>query len=905
MNFLVAFITGRPGWVLLGIVALVVLSSSRIVDFQTLEPRLAFDPSANGLLPEDDEQRDYYDRIRRLFGSDETLLLALVSDDVFTEDVLRRVKRITERVEELEGVHHVLSLSNALNIRARDGDLEIKPFAEEIPTDPAEFERIRREVSENPIYTGNLVSEDDQTAALLIYLLDMTEAEFLAMDLDRKIWEIAEQEAGDARVLLTGAAHVKAEMSRTLLADLLRTMPLASLGLFVIALLSFRSLLRAILPLVTVGISLILTLAVISFFTDSLNVITVVVPPLILVVGFAYAVHVLSEYLDLLREGAEGDVLAVSLRHVALPVALTGATTGAGFLSLATSRLSAIQEFGVFCGIGVGVTVFVSLTFTPAVLRLLPTPRVSEHAVDRMFDSAASLLAVFAVRRRAPIMWASAAIALLAVYGVTRIEVSTDVVRLFSPEAPVRAHFEEVNERLQGSDAIFVVLETDYPNAFKEPANLRHVEALQTWLAEQPEIGGVTSLVDHLKLINRGFNDDDPAHHVIPESKTLISQLFFFGGNDELDAFVDSRYRVANIVARSTAVDSSDVMTLVRRVEERLEGLPGHIEGRVTGNSVLINKTSDEIVIGQTLSLVTAFAIIYLMMTLLFMSPRVGLFALIPNALPVLVYFGVLGLTGTTLNTTTGLVACLVLGIAVDDTIHFLARFNVAAKQQANEAQGVEEALRTVGRPVTYTSAALCLGFLAIATSELRNQAEFGALAAFTLFFAWLVDIVFTPALAARMRIVTLWDVVTLDLGEDPTKSIPLFRGLSARQARIAALMATIQTFAKGHRLFNVDEEGDDAFVVIEGELVATVDTKDGPVVLSSMKRGDVVGDVGLFHRKRTADVEIAADARLLRLTSVDLERLRRRYPRVGAQIYRNLSIILADRVAVSTERMR
>ena len=120
--------------------------------------------------------------------------------------------------------------------------------------------------------------------------------------------------------------------------------------------------------------------------------------------------------------------------------------------------------------------------------------------------------------------------------------------------------------------------------------------------------------------------------------------------------------------------------------------------------------------------------------------------------------------------------ACLVLGIATDDTVHFMAKFNSSAKKRANETEGVREALWTVGRPVTYTTLGLCLGFLAISTSQLQNQAEFGALATFTLAIAWLVDITLTPALAARMHVVTVWDLLALNLGEDPRRSIPCSR---------------------------------------------------------------------------------------------------------------------------------
>ncbi|MGI9590210.1 MAG: MMPL family transporter [Myxococcota bacterium] len=910
MSRLLDPVTRYPGWVLAAVALVTVAAADRIVDFRSGELRIAFDPSTNALLPEGDADRAFYDHVRKLFGSDETILVAFSDQELFTAESLRRIQRIAERIDEIDGVHHTVSLMSALNIRGQDGDLAIEPFVETVPDDPGELAEIRRQALENPIYAGNIVSRDGRTAAVLVYLMQMSESEFLRRGIDRQIREIAQQERGDAQVWITGQAYVKAAMSRTLLADLMRTIPLAALALILVAGLSFRDPVGALVPLAGVGIALIWTLAIFAARGEALNVITVVLPPMILVVGFAYGVHVVAEYHDLLRhEEPEAEPprrrVGRALRRVALPVLLTAVTTAVGFLSLAISPLMAIREFGLYATAGILITLAVSLTFVPAALCVLPAPRRLRHeGPDDGFGRLARRLADFSVRRRRAILLGATAIAVLSALGVTRIQISTDVVRLFDPESEVRRHFEAINASLEGSDSLYLVLSTDYRDAFKEPVNLRTVESLQEWLVGQPLIGGATSIVDYVKLINRGFHDDDPRYLAIPESKGLVTQLMFFGANDEIENFVDSRWQTVSILVRSRAIGSAELSGLVGAIEARIASLPDHIRGRVTGNSVLINGTSDEIARGQATSLAVAFLIIYGVLCLLFMSFRVGLLALIPNVLPVLVYFGTLGITGVTLNTTTGLVACLVLGIAVDDTIHFLARFNTAAKRTANEAAGVREALWTVGRPVTYTTAALCLGFLAIGTSALQNQREFGVLAAFTLAVAWLVDIVFTPALAARMRVVTLWDVLTLDLGEAPNESIPLFLGLSPHQARIAALMTSIRRFPAGYKLFRTGDAGDDMFVIIHGQLAVTVPVKEGSARIPLL-RGEMVGEIGFFHGRRTADVETASECTLLRLTHSNLSRLQRRYPRVGAQIYRNLNHVLADRMARSTERMR
>jgi CRP-like cAMP-binding protein len=265
---------------------------------------------------------------------------------------------------------------------------------------------------------------------------------------------------------------------------------------------------------------------------------------------------------------------------------------------------------------------------------------------------------------------------------------------------------------------------------------------------------------------------------------------------------------------------------------------------------------------------------------------RIGAIAMIPNVLPVLVYFGLLGVTGVSLNLITGSVACLVLGIAVDDTIHYLARFNKIARARANEVRAAAEALAEVGPPVTYTSIALCIGFSILATAQMRGLAEFGILSAITLAIAWLADVLFTPALATGMRVVTI-------------------HGLSPRRARIAALMFDMMTARAGERLIRAGEAQNSLYVVIEGKLSSSVQQESGRVFLNSHSRGDVIGEVGLLRGLRSADVDCESDVRLLRFDAPILDRLRRRYPRIAAQFFLNLSLVLADRLVRATDRMR
>lgn len=883
---------------------------SQLVELRTGVPRLALDPSVDAMLAKEDEGRHFFERMKTMFDLGDTLVIALVTEDVFTAEHLESIIRISDRIEEQDEVHHVASLSTSLNIRNVEGSLSIEPFYDEVSSDPNVLAELRDRALRDPIYAGNLISKDGRIAVIATYLLDLPEQELLESGIDERVRTIVAEEKGDAAFWMAGGAHIKAETSRLMFEDVFKVVPLTMVAMAIVAFFSYGTLRGVFIPTITILIAVLWTMAYIAVFYGQLNPVTVAAPPVLIAIGFAYSMHVLSAYYENLRETPERerrrhDAALAALKKVVIPVSVTGLTTAAGFFSLMLSPITAITQFGAFCGTGVIATTVVSLTMTPALLALLPLARVNaDPDQENWFDRFLEGVAKFDLRYQRPIVAVWAVIAIAGLIGLFRIEIGTDLVSNFRHDNPVRMDFDRVNDELRAANGFNVVLEAPSEGDFKKPANLAVLASLQDWLAQQPTVGGSTSLTDYVEVIHQGFRDGDPAFRVIPESTELVSQLLVVGANEEIDRYVDSSYSVANVVVRTSAIDSADIMALVGPIEAYLADLPEHLTATVTGNSVLVAQTMDEIALGQALSLGAAMLVIYVILAVLFTSLRIGLIALIPNVLPVLVYFGVLGWTGVTLNVVTGLVACLVLGVAVDDTIHILVHFNRAAKRHANEEKGVIDALKAVGRPVTYTSAALCIGFLMLMASENKSQVEFGVLAAFTLAVAWLIDLTFTPAVAARIRVVTLWDVLTLDLGEDPHRSIPLFASMSHAQARITALMASIRDVPAGVLLFKTGEPGDAMYVVINGRLQASVLNEERRVQLRTLERGDVIGEVALVSGARSADVETLSDVRLLRINGADLDRLERRYPRIALRVQANLSEVLADRLVSLTKRV-
>ncbi len=901
LSRLLDLVSDRPGLVLLALLLPSALALAGIVDLETGALRLRVDPSVERLLPANDPERGFWTEARALFGEHQTALVALPTNDVFTAESLARIDRITRALEKLPGVRRVVSVANASHVvEDEEGALVGSVGAE--ARDPAALERLRANVRENAVYRGVLVSRDERVAAFLVFFARQDDAELMARDYPGLIAEAAAPD----EVWVTGAPILQAATSRMLLRELSLVVP-GALGVGALILgVAFGSLRGVLVPVATILLATLWTLGTLAWWGRPLNLVTVIVPVFVVAIGLAYAMHVLAEfYRTPAGEGRGREALSRRVRlgmaGVSAPLLVAGATTAVGLLALALSPLSAVREFGLLAALGVAYTVVLCFTLVPAGLRL--SGRVSRGRApgERLFDRLASRLARFDLRRRGAVVGVGLLILAVGGLAATRIRVDASYVRDFPREHPARVHYESIDAAFGGASPLSIVIESGVDDTFTEPEVLAEVASLQRWLEAQPEVGGTTSLADHLAVIHRSMMGAG----LLPETQTLAKQLLVFGGGEAIEGYADLRFRTTRIAVRTHIQSSEAVADLLGRIERRLAELPAPLRARATGDAVLLSRTVDRIARGQILSVGLALVAIYLILAALFTSPWVGFLALLPNGVPLAIYFGLLGVAGLPLDPSSSVIACIALGIAVDDTVHYLARFNVDARRLADERKATYEALRDVMRPVTFTTLGLCLGFLVLLSSELRSQAEFGALAAFTLAAAWLVDVTVTPALCSGVRIVTLWDTLGLDLGQAPHETIPLFSGLTQRQARVFALMCRLENLEAGGRLVTEGEEGDEMFLILDGTLVASVRRDGDRRILSRMTRGNVVGEVALFAMKRSADVDAETDTRLLRIGEGDLARLRRRYPRIAATVYRNLNRVQAERILQNTERMR
>jgi predicted RND superfamily exporter protein len=765
----------RPAWIVawprlvLALAALVSLGAALLlVRPAPLGVRLEIDPSAEPLLPRGDPARDAYRDAVRDFGDDEVFVIAMSADDVFSRGSLEALRRVGDRITRMGGVRDVQSLVDVTSFRfvPEEDWVEVRPLVEEIPTEPAALAALRERALSDPLYRRSVVSEDGRTAALNVSFRKMTDREFIAADLDGRIQEVLREEARDGRSFaIAGRPHVKAHVFHTMRADLLRLVPLALLAMGVVLALATGGLLPVALSLGVAALAAFWTLAALVLLGRPLTILTTLLAPNLIVIGSVYGVHVLERHREEAR--AHEDPTRAALRcleHVRGPVLISGATTLLGFASLLWTEVPAVAELGAFSLFGIASVTVLSLTLIPAVLVLLPreiaiAPGVlarplaplTAHA-ERAIDGALARIEEFAARRSAPVLAGVALLTLGAALLVPSLRIDTDYLSYFSERSRVRRDFERVNERLAGAVPLFVVLTGEGPGAFREPAALAAIEQLEEEAAALPGVSHVRGLSDLLRRLNRAMAGDAPEEERIPASRAGVAELLNLVPKQELSRLSTVNQARANIVVRTGEVGSSSVEALAAGLERLLGALPPGLRGEVTGNAILLARSADGIAGQQLGSIGFATLSIFALVSVALRSLRLGVVAMVPNVVPVVLFFGLLGAGVAPLSLPTSLIASVALGITVDDTMHFLARYRADRRRGLSPEAAARQATRTVGRGALTASAMLCAGFLVIALSGFATLQQFGLLSAWTMAVCSATELLLLPALLVRVR---------------------------------------------------------------------------------------------------------------------------------------------------------
>jgi uncharacterized protein len=886
---------------------------------------IRLDSSVDSLLPKDDPEKGYYDEVRHLFGSDEIGVIGVIADNIYTPQVLQKIKRLTDEIQKIPEVKSVFSLTNVQDVITSVAK-EHALLVPDVNASHAALEELKNKLADQPIYLKNLVSADGRAAAINIFFANLGDDEFFRRGIDDTVQALVNGENGPEKLYYTGLPHFKVHSTRVMWGDLTLFIPLTLLLIVVALFLSFRSLRGVLLPTVTVVVSLIWTLGIMVLAGSRLSLGNIALPPLVLVLGTAYSLHIVAEYYELAHPGRPvNEVVLETLQVTSLPLFIAALSTVLGFLSLIVNSIVSIRELGLYASVGISIAFVLSVVLVPALLVLLPLPTRREEAFSPRISAALRKLATLSSRYRRAVIAAGLLISLFSVWQGSSIQVGSDFQSFFRETDPIRQATEAINRYLVGSMTFYVAIDGEERDIIKKWDTLWRVKNLQLYIDSLPGVEKTVSFVDYCELLDRGIQEiplEPPEGEILetpqPEVKTTfwenpdqlkgVMRLVFLNAANVAGVVNHPNYSRTIILVRTSLSRSSDIAVLVDQIETFAQGhFPPELTVHPTGNLILLTRTAGNIVSGQIWSLALTAGVIFALMATMFLSARIGLIAMVPNVFPLFVFFGLMGASGAELNFGTNIIASIALGVAVDDTIHIMMRLSSTVRTTADQEQALLETLSTVGKPALYASVVLFLGFLTLCFSTFVPIREFGFLSAATILVGLVGEIALLPALLATTPIITLWDLLHVKLGKDPHKTIGIFTNLRPSQAKIVALMGELKSFPRGHAILRHGKVSNEMFVMISGRAEVQVNSADQPQSLWELQRGDVFGVTSLIRSEERgsemfADVIALEDVEVLAMD----ERFRTRvwrYPRIAARIFFNISTALLDRLQDAMQR--
>jgi len=768
---------------------------------------LTIDTSNEGLLHDNDPILINYNTFRDQFGRDDLLVMAVKSKDVFTLPFLKKLQNFHEQLEErVPHISEINSLINGRNTRGEGDTLLVDDLLAHFPQNEQDLKALKEIVMSNPTYRNMLISEDGMFTTVLLQSDTYTSGnngndetvslddelagfgdEFAATDDEtpqqppeyltdqenaamvnaaQKVMQ--EFNAPDFQISMAGSPVVTHTVKKLMMADMKRFLRLAVLTIGICLFLMFRRISGVLLPLLIVALTLTSTLGIMAKAGIFFKTPTIILPSFLLAVGVGASIHVLSLVYQYLRRSEDkNEAIVHAYSHSGLAIVMTSLTTAAGLASFATAEVAPIADLGLFSAIGVLLSLFFTIFLLPAILAIIPLkakknarPEQNDVTVfDRLIDRVADLTTS---RPKLIVMLAAIGIG-VALLGLPKLQFSHNLLSWLPGDLSVRTATESIDHNLRGSVALEVVIDTGKENGLYNRDVLLALDKLATDLEnfEQDElfVGKVISVTTILKEIHKALGENRPEQYKIPDNAALIPQeflLFENSGSDDLEDVVDSMFRQARITIKVPWRDALSYVPFIQEIEQRfaaafagLEQDGKAVQVSTTGIMSLFARILHATMYSAAQSYGIAIVVISLMMVILIGNIRLGVIAMIPNIGPILIVMGIMGWFSIPLDMFTMMVASIAIGLAVDDTVHFIYNFKRYYTESGDVREAVGHTLHTAGRAMLTTSIVLSIGFFIFMFASMNNVFAFGMLVGMAIVLALLGDFFLAPALMA------------------------------------------------------------------------------------------------------------------------------------------------------------
>ncbi len=746
-------------------------------------PKITMDTSTEGFMHEDDPMLINYNKFKNQFGRDERIMIAIKSDKIFTLEFLKKLKKLHDELENnLPYLDEVTSLVNVRNTRGKKDQLIVEDLLEHFPKDQKDVDKIKKIVMDSHFYKNLLISEDGKLTGIVIetqaYVSDdnksvdemFNEFDDAAPKADvkktplsdaqnamivKKIKEIVKKyESKDFKIYYAGSPTVMDALKSMMKADMQKFTRITILIILVFLFLIFRRLSATFYPLLVIVLALLTTVGSMAFAGVAFKLPTQIVPSLLIAVSVGATVHVLSIFFDKFNTCKDKkEAVRYTLQHSGLAIAMTGITTAIGIASFAGSEVAPVSDMGMFASLGVLVSLFLTLTLLPALLMItkLKPKEVSKYG---WLDNLMKKLAYIPTHFPKSITVISLLIVFISLFLATKLKLSHYPLEWFPKNDMNYIGTHYIDKKMKGSLTMEMVIDTHKENGWQDPVRLAKLDKLSHELEGYDDgkvfIGKIFSLNTIVKESNRALHENKESFYKIPSDKGLVSQellLFENSGSDDLEDVVDSQFSKVRVTHKLPWVDSLDVQDMIKHVQKKYEETFKGDTVSMTGMIPILVHTFTQSIHSSVRSYIIAFILIAISMIFIMGSVRLGLLSMIPNLTPIIMGLSLMYIFHIPLDMFTLLIGSIAMGLAVDDTIHFLHNFKRYYLQSHDAKKAVEQTFFTTGKAMVITTLVLAFGFFAYMKGTMESVQNFGFLTGSVIIFALLADLLLSPAL--------------------------------------------------------------------------------------------------------------------------------------------------------------
>lgn len=714
-----------------------------------------FNPDMLSYLPADMPSRVHQKEIENIFGGTEMVMVVFKTNDVINETTLQRVKTFSQEMKKIKGIEKVMSLFDLKHVRSEGDAMLVDPAVKAIPCSAAEAAIIKKELADNDLVYGSVISKD-YTATAVIGMMEPGTPDKLVID---QLEELIKKYPGAEETLLGGSPYMRTQNAASMQRDITKLLPLGILFMLIFLLVSFRQFRGVWLPTLVVIISIFISLGFIPIFGWDFTIVTIILPVLLIAVANDYGIHMFSHYQDDNFPGNSYSKSEISLRmatSLGKPILIAGITTIAGLLCMLGHILIPAWQMGILAALGIAVALLASLLFIPAISSSLKKPKsvVTPANTDDnkgLLNKLLLFISRLVTRKPRSAIVTMLIITLIISLGIFKLSVNTNPARLFPEGHPVKVSTNLINGKLGGFFPLSVVFEGD----IKKPLLLTKIDSIEKEIRKMPEVGTTQSIAKVTRQIGRALNNPgDSLYDKIPGSYEAISQYFELymmnGDPDDLEKMVDFDFEKAMILIRFKEMNTPVLRKCVKEIKAMAKDIP---EVRyIGGNADVFSEMDKRIVDGQFTSLSMSLLVIFIILAISFRSLKGAALQIAPMVMAMLILFGIMGLAHIELNFTTALLSSIMIGVGIDYTLHLVWHYRERRRKGIEATEAMQQTIHTSGRGIILNAISVIIGFAALIFSSFLSVRFFGILMVAIIFTCLIGGLLLVPALCMALK---------------------------------------------------------------------------------------------------------------------------------------------------------